>query len=291
VKRVPEESGVQLYYVVSAAACLVALLFVIRFRLVKSSGVEQPAPATDAVRIGNGQTIGTREEQDDYFASMATSAGTLAVVADGISGLRNGRMSSTLAVKMFTQEFSTVGRDDEVADYLARAAVKSNREILQNLNGQGGGTTLAAVVIADGKMYYGAVGDSLITVFRNGEFMPVNSKHTAETLLEEKVLAGVMTRQEAVSSPVRNQLTNYLGYEGFEQMEIGDVPYPLQAGDLVLLCSDGVHETLTEIEMENILRKHDHPQDMADDIIAQIEAKGLRSQDNATVVILQKMHT
>lgn len=287
----PEESGVQLYYVVSAAACLVALLFVIRLRLAKSAGVQKPGPASDSVRIGNGQTIGTREEQDDYFASMAASAGTLAVVADGISGLRNGRMSSTLAVQMFTQEFSKVGREDEVADYLARTAVKSNREILQNLNGQGGGTTLAAVVIADGKMYYGAVGDSLITIFRNGEFMPVNSKHTAETLLEEKVLAGVMTRQEAVSSPVRNQLTNYLGYEGFEQMEIGDVPYPLQAGDLVLLCSDGVHETLTEIEMENILRKHDHPQEMADDIIAQIEAKGLRSQDNATVVILQKMHT
>ncbi|MFM9276560.1 PP2C family protein-serine/threonine phosphatase [Paenibacillus jiagnxiensis] len=287
----PEESGVQLYYVVSAAACLVALLFVIRFRLAKPADVQQPGPASDAVRIGNGQTIGTREEQDDYFASMTASAGTLAVVADGISGLRNGRMSSTLAVKMFTQEFSKVGQEDDMEDYLARAAVKSNRDILQNLNGQGGGTTLAAVVIADGKMHYGAVGDSLITIFRNGEFIPVNSKHTAERLLEEKVLAGVMTRQEAVSSPVRNQLTNYLGYEGFEQMEIGDDPYPLRAGDLVLLCSDGVHETLTEIEMENILRKHDHPQDMADDIIAQIEAKGLRSQDNATVVILQKMHT
>lgn len=285
----PEASAIQPHYVFITAVCLVTLLFIIRIRLMRTAKVRKINIPEERVRVGNGQTIGTRDEQDDYFASVTTSLGTLSVVADGISGLRNGRMSSMMAVNTFVQEFGKLDRQDEIAEYLAETAVKSNRLILQHLNGQGGGTTLAAVVLSEGYMYYGAVGDTLITIFRKGEFIAVNSKHTAETLLEEKVLAGEMTMQEAAASPVRHQLTNYLGYEGFEQMEIADAPYRLYPGDLVLLCSDGIYEALTEIELESILKKHDHPQDMADAMIEKIGAKGLRNQDNATVVILQEM--
>ncbi|MDT3428979.1 serine/threonine protein phosphatase PrpC [Paenibacillus forsythiae] len=282
------ESAVDFYIVVAIAVCIIIALLIIRFGFIAPMAPRRRLGKAGAIQIGNGQTIGRRAEQDDYFASMTTPVGTLAVVADGISGLQNGRMSSTLAVTIFTREFAKLERADELEEYFARAAQKSNREILQNLNGQGGGTTLAAAVITGGKLHYGAVGDSLITLFRNGEFVPVNSKHTAETLLEEKVLTGEMSREEAVSSPVRRQLTNYLGYEGFERMEIGEDPVPLRADDLVLLVSDGVHEALTEIELEQILLQQKTPQDMAEDVIDAIEAKGLRGQDNATVVILRE---
>jgi serine/threonine protein phosphatase PrpC len=272
----------QPYFVVLGAAVLLAVLLAVRFRLSRRSVSLPPG----GIEIGNGQTIGSRSEQDDYFASMTTPVGTLAVVADGISGLANGRMSSTLAVTTFTRAFAKLEDASNLNGYFAGAATQSNRGILQNLNGQGGGTTLAAVIICGYQLHYGAVGDSLITIYRNGHFKTVNSKHTAETLLEERVLAGQMTSEEAKTSPVRNQLVNYLGYEGFESMELGAAPIRLYSGDHVLLCSDGIHEALTEIELEEIMRKGGAPQEMADVMIEAINDKGFKSQDNATVIIL-----
>lgn len=76
-------NDMQPYFVVSGAAVLFAVLLMIRIRLTRISG----SRTVSGIEIGNGQTIGSRSEQDDYFSSMTTPVGTLAVVADGISGL------------------------------------------------------------------------------------------------------------------------------------------------------------------------------------------------------------
>ncbi|MEK3788648.1 PP2C family serine/threonine-protein phosphatase [Paenibacillus sp. FSL K6-1230] len=281
-----ELQGLSPYTVVLIAGVLILVLLLLRWSIARSRPKQTPPVEESGVQIGNGQTIGSRSEQDDYFASMTTPVGTLALVADGISGMANGRMSSTLAVTTFMKEYAKVTRPEEIITYLDRTAGVVNRNILQQLNGQGGGTTLAVVVLVENKLYYGAVGDSMITIYRNGEFVPVNSKHTAEVLLEEKVLAGQMTAEEAKDSPVRYHLINYLGYEGFSSMEIADTPLELLPGDHVLVCSDGIHEALTEIELETIMRKGLPPQDSAEQIIEAVHRKGLKHQDNATVILL-----
>ncbi|MNZ91012.1 Serine/threonine phosphatase stp [compost metagenome] len=85
---------------------------------------------------------------------------------------------------------------------------------------------------------------------------------------------------------MKNQLTNYLGYAGFKSMEVGE-PIPLNPGDSVILCSDGVYDALTEVEMEHILMQRSSPQDMAEEMIFTIERKSYKHQDNATVIILE----
>ncbi|ANF97591.1 PP2C family protein-serine/threonine phosphatase [Paenibacillus bovis] len=281
-------------YIIVLCACIVLIVLIIwRRRLVAGMQgdlilVGETAREASQVLIGNGQTIGTRAEQDDYFASKTTAAGTLAVLADGISGLANGRMASTLAVTTFLREYDEVQNYQQIPDYMEEAAYASNREIVQQLKGNHGGTTLAAVVINGHHLYWGAVGDSIISVFRNNSFIPVNSMHTLGAVLQQKVLAGEMTREQADSSPQRKQLVNYLGYEAFDSMEIGDYPFVLRPGDKVLLCSDGIHDALTEVELEAILTSTDDPQDAADQIIDSIEQKNLKHQDNATVIIMQQ---
>lgn len=238
------------------------------------------------VSIGNDQTIGRREEQDDYFASTVTKAGTLAVLADGISGVSNGRMASTLAVTMFSREFLKLDDAGNFPAYFHKASLVSNRAILEQLGGAIGGTTLVAAVVSDHMLHWGAVGDSLILLFRDGEFLPVNSKDTFESVLEARYLAGEIGREEVSGNPMKNQLTNYLGYAGFQSMEIGE-PIPLQPGDIVILCSDGVYDALTEVEMEQILMQGMPPQETAEEMIACIERKSYKHQDNATVLILE----
>lgn len=281
-------------YIVFICACaILGGLLVLRHRLaLQTTGISLYVNDTglpmDSVQIGNGQTIGTRPEQDDYFASQTTSVGTLAVLADGISGLDHGRMASTLAVTTFMKDYEQVQEYRQIPDYMEEAAFASNREIVQQLKGNHGGTTLAAVVLTGRHLYWGAVGDSIITIFRNSSFIPVNSMHTfGAAVLQQKVLSGEMTRQQADSSPQRKQLVNYLGYEGFDHMEICDTPFVLRPGDKVLLCSDGIYDALTEVELEAILKAELTPQDAADRIIESIQQKQLKHQDNATVIIME----
>ena len=262
---------------------VVGMLIVLRWRLTRRTVVTEGR----GIEIGNEQTIGRRSEQDDYFTSATTRLGTLAVICDGISGLSNGRMSSTLAVTEFAQQFQQLDDRRAIADYFERAAKLSNRKILDHLGGMNGGTTVVAAVVSDGYLHWGAVGDSQITVFREGEFIPVNSKHTLESVLHEKVLTGEMTKEDAEQSPMRRHLINYLGYEGFEKMEIGE-PIALRKKDKVLLCSDGVHDALTEVDLEAILREDGTAQEYAEEIIAAVIGKGYKNQDNATVIVLEK---
>lgn len=283
-----------------AVAFAVAILIIIRQKLRTSGAALHTVQGTSAwmpsadrieeqeseISIGNAQSMGRRTEQDDYFSSTVTRVGTLAVLADGISGVAHGRMASTLAVSVFSREFLKLDDTEDIPGFFHKASVISNRSIIEQLGGAIGGTTLISTVICNQRLYWGAVGDSLILLFREGEFLYINAKDTFESVLESRYLAGEIGREDVSSNPMKNQLTNYLGYAGFQSMEIGE-PIPLEPGDIVVLCSDGIYDALTEVEMEQILVKGMSPQDTAEEMIACVERKSYKHQDNATVLILK----
>ncbi|MFG0214645.1 PP2C family protein-serine/threonine phosphatase [Brevibacillus porteri] len=275
------QQGAIPYLVVLGVIIAITLLFRLRAALIR----EEKNPV---IQIGNGQTIGRREEQDDYFSTATSSHGTIAILADGISGLANGRLASTLAVTTFIREFTKLDNPKHMSLFFSRAASLANSEILQALRGSRGGTTLVAGVIVEDKLYWGAVGDSIITVFRDGEFIPINQKDIYESVLEARFLSGEITKDEALEHPQKKQLINYLGYDNFQNIEIGREPFPLEKGDKVILCSDGVYDTLTEMELEKILFQNIAAHDAADQIIEAVESKQKANQDNATILILEK---
>ncbi|MCM3142680.1 protein phosphatase 2C domain-containing protein [Brevibacillus sp. MER 51] len=275
------QQGAIPYLVVLGVIIAITLLFRLRAALIRQE-------MNPVIQIGNGQTIGRREEQDDYFSTATSSHGTIAVLADGISGLANGRLASTLAVTTFIREFTKLDNPKYLSLFFSRAASLANSEILQALRGSRGGTTLVAGVIIEDKLYWGAVGDSIITVFRNGEFIPINQKDIYESVLEARFLSGEITKDEALDHPQKKQLINYLGYDNFQNIEIGREPFPLEKGDKVILCSDGVYDTLTEMELEQILFQNIAAHDAADQIIEAVESKQKANQDNATILILEK---
>ncbi|GAA3346556.1 MULTISPECIES: PP2C family protein-serine/threonine phosphatase [Lysinibacillus] len=241
------------------------------------------------IYIGNGQTIGRRDEQDDYFSTAETTYGTIAVLADGISGLANGRMASTIAVTTFIEEFKKLSSLNNLQNFFKEAAIASNHMIVENLNGSNGGTTLVTAVIdSEGYLHWGAVGDSVLTIFRNGEFLKINQKHIFESVLTERYISGEISQLEVQENPLKKRLINYLGYAGFKNLDTGNNPIQLNRGDKVCLFSDGIYDALTEVEMEKILSQQAPPYDLAQSMIKAVEQKRLKNQDNATIVILEK---
>ena len=273
-----------LSYVISFFFILIILSLILIRNIILKKG------ETGKIEIGNAQTIGGREEQDDYFATCETKNGTMAVLADGISGLANGRMASMVAVTTFIEAFRAVGNFANSQAFFKEAAVKSNQQIVQNLNGSNGGTTLVAVIIdEEGFLHWGAVGDSVITIFRKREFLAINEKHVFENVLKQRYIAGEISQLAMEENPLKKRLINYLGYEGFKHLDVGTKPIQLFQGDKVCLFSDGIYDALTEVELESLLSQQAAPYDIAQNIIRVIEKKQLKNQDNATIVILEKV--
>lgn len=242
--------------------------------------------AKPAIVIGNAQTIGTREKQDDSFASYQSPYGTLAVVADGIGGFLNGHIASRITVNTFVEEFKKGDVTGNISYYFQHAAKTANYEIRKKFDEVPCGTTLVSTLLIGNDLYWMSVGDSVIALFRDGRIIPINRKQNVENWLEDQYFSGKIRREEAMDHPQSRRLMNYIGYDGFEGGEVSPRPVRLKKGDKVLLYSDGV-ETLNQIELENLLARKAPAYDLADDIIDAINHKNKKSKDNSTIIIIE----
>lgn len=244
-----------------------------------------PIGKTLSVDIGNAQTIGTREKQDDSFAASVKDYGVMAIVADGIGGYINGKLASQITVETFLDEFEKRDVTDNLTYYFQKSAMLSNERIRDEFGDTKGGTTVVSVVMKDDKMFWTSVGDSNIAVFRSGRLIMVNRKENVKNWLEDQYYAGAVRKEEVLSNSSDTRLVNYLGYDGFKKADESDRPIYLKKKDKVLIYSDGV-ELLGQIELERMLSRRVHPQKIADAIIDAVDAHKKKKKDNATIVIL-----
>ena len=244
-----------------------------------------PIGKTLSVDIGNAQTIGTREKQDDSFAASVKDYGVMAIVADGIGGYINGKLASQITVETFLDEFEKRDVTDNLTYYFQKSAMLSNERIRDEFGDTKGGTTVVSVVMKDDKMFWTSVGDSNIAVFRSGRLIMVNRKENVKNWLEDQYYAGAVRKEEVLSNSSDMRLVNYLGYDGFKKADESDRPIYLKKKDKVLIYSDGI-ELLGQIELEKMLSRKVHPQKIADAMIDAVDAHKKKKKDNATVVIL-----
>ncbi|HBF39862.1 MAG TPA: serine/threonine protein phosphatase [Firmicutes bacterium] len=243
------------------------------------------------IEIGNAQTIGDRKEQEDSFATIVHEDRVLAVLADGMGGYSYGKAASNLAVDTFVREFTrTANRQQPPVAFFRNTAYLSNQKLLEKNKGTKSGTTLVAVIIAGGYLNWASIGDSAIMLLRSGDFIHLNQKQIFQSLLEKRYLSGEISREELLNHPKKKQLSNYIGYEGFRDIEINRQSIKLRSGDKVVLCCDGVYNNVTEMEMEKILSRNMSPNQAAEEIISLVEQKNVAHQDNATIIILENHH-
>jgi serine/threonine protein phosphatase PrpC len=117
------------------------------------------------------------------------------------------------------------------------------------------GTTCTAVVLVDGELFYGHVGDSRLYLIRGGAISQLSQDHSRVARL---VREGALTPEEAAGHPDRNVLTAALGMASPAHGDLpGDfpqAPVPLESGDLLLICTDGLHGLVSDEEMRQAAR-------------------------------------
>jgi PPM family protein phosphatase len=205
---------------------------------------------------------------------------TLFVVADGIGGFEAGEVASSIAVDVL--------KDVEPTDSLEDAIGEANRRILAAARGdarfQGMGTTVVAMRFGgtgeEPIAQISHVGDSRAYLLRGAELKPVTEDHS---LVAELVRSGDLTRDQASEHPQKNLITRALGAE--DEVDVDTVVLPIEPGDRLLLCSDGLSDMIPETRMLMILTSNpENPERAVRALVsAALEAGGA---DNVTVVVV-----
>jgi serine/threonine protein phosphatase PrpC len=185
-----------------------------------------------------------RANEDSFFVRSP-----LFVVADGMGGAQAGEVASRLAAETFAAGLPDDGAPEQRLEARAREANQRIHEVsLENRALNGMGTTLTAAYLDGDELALAHVGDSRAYLLRDGELARLTRDHT---LVEELVRRGELTEQEAAEHPQRSIITRALGPE--PEIDVDLHTHRVHAGDVFLLCSDGLTGMIGEDEVQEIL--------------------------------------
>ena len=197
-------------------------------------------------RENNEDSFGYWEPEDDQ---QFQRKGRLAIVADGMGGYEGGQEASRLAVETIIASYrDSDGLNPQEA--LAAAIQNAHEQIRQygfdHPHLRGMGTTCTTIAIVHDSLYYVHVGDTRLYLLRGGRITQVTRDHSYVGKLVE---AGMITREDAEHHPQRNILTAALGTSSDLIMDSPGQPEPLQSGDVLVICSDGLWGQVRDLEI------------------------------------------
>ena len=204
-------------------------------------------------------------------------------VADGMGGHNAGEKASAMAIATLTE--CLAGENSLPAKALVGAIRKANSVIFTHAKSdpacRGMGTTLTAAIFDGSTLYAANVGDSRAYLLSGGAFTQLTVDHS---LVEELVLSGHLTREQAEVSPQRNIITRALGTSSGVNADIFEASW--EEGDVILLCTDGLTTHISDADIQAVLENGDTLQERADALVGLANERGGR--DNITVVIAQR---
>ena len=218
-------------------------------------------------------------------AHEARSHGWMFVVADGAGGLDFGDVAAARTVEMLVHGVGEAEAEKPAAALLVELIEQANASVHgdaveQERQGQRMATTVVACVVRGDRATVAHVGDSRCYQLRDGRILAATEDHT---FVNEQRRLGRMTSSEAESAENRKVLTRFVGAEQTVQVDVAE--WALQAGDQLLLCTDGVHGGVYDQDILRILLGIDDPQKAAEELVRYaIEVDG---SDNATALVVR----
>ncbi|MGE0484777.1 MAG: Stp1/IreP family PP2C-type Ser/Thr phosphatase [Gammaproteobacteria bacterium] len=254
--------------------------------------------AKPIIEVANLSDTGQKRPHNEDSAVTDSELG-LAIVADGMGGYKAGEVASAIAAQLIL---------DEVANSLARggagdspaasalgpgsralrdAIIHANAEVYRTAQEvpqcQGMGTTVVVVLYRDGKVSIAHVGDSRVYRLRGNEFVQVTRDHS---LIQELIDRGFFTAEEAAANTPKNLVTRALGIELNVEVDVQE--QEVQAGEIYLLCSDGLNDMVDDEEIHLTLSKYSaNLVEAASQLVRLANEKG--GKDNISVVLVRPL--
>ena len=219
-----------------------------------------------------------RRRNEDSFVV----APPLFAVADGMGGAKAGEIASGLAVEALREE---PGDESAGERFVVSLIQEANRRVYQrqsdDVEASGMGTTMTVALVEDGIVRIGHVGDSRAYLYRDGELEQLTDDHS---LVAELVRSGKISAEEADTHPQRSVITRALGTD--PDVDVDTITIEAQAGDVFLLCSDGLYSMVAPEKIVDVLdRRRDDLDGAAKELIRAANKRG--GDDNITIVAFE----
>lgn len=209
----------------------------------------------------------------------------MAIVADGMGGHQGGDVASSMAVNHLGHGFALSDFADlETAKTWLKVNLSLENETILSTSSRfsdlrGMGTTIVLAVLFDDEVLLAHLGDSRAYLLRKNEFLQITQDHS---LVNELLKSGQITPEEAAHHPQKNVVTETLGVSSVIKPEYTELM--AQEGDLLLLCTDGLTNSLSNKQIKDILLQKKTLQEKSDELI--VAANKFGGQDNITVCLI-----
>jgi PPM family protein phosphatase len=216
---------------------------------------------------------------------QARSHGYLFAVADGVGGMDLGEVASSTAVSALIEEFEKAQSGAMLISLLPRLIQFANsavhdRTLSPEYRGKRMATTLVACALRHDQAIVSHVGDSRCYLVRNGKAKQVTQDHT---WVNEQRKMGLISAGEIEESNARHVLVRSLGPEMFVSPDT--TALTLQPGDVLVLCTDGVHDETKSTTIAEIVTQQKNMDDIARELVAR--AVALDGGDNTTAQVIR----
>jgi serine/threonine protein phosphatase PrpC len=216
-------------------------------------------------------------------ACLALPERGLWVVADGMGGHEAGDIASQMVIETLARITLPSGWPDyleAVREGLSEVNRRLREESAQRYQNRTIGSTVAVLIAHEAQCACLWVGDSRIYRLRDGQLQQLTRDHSH---VQELVDQGLIAPEEAHRHPLANVITRAVG--SADELQIDEVAHPLQAGDMFLLCSDGLNKTVSDEEIARLLAHSDH--NCQEAVKAFIHLALMRdANDNVTTVVV-----
>jgi len=225
-------------------------------------------------------------QEDSFYVSGVRNLRRLIFVADGVGGHGHGDFASQRTVNVFSEAFNNMPNEVSVKDFLIMTAKEAARQVLEKSvedpSYKNCGTTLSGFFVSGNVYYTINIGDSRVYLFSDG----VLSRETHDHSIVQQLLdSGQITEEEAFTHPKRNIMTSAIGQDlNMMKIDVSE-PRPLQAGDILMAFSDGVHDALTDNQIFRIVKEMKNSDGLAEKLTSSAYEAG--GKVNITAVIFR----
>jgi serine/threonine protein phosphatase PrpC len=236
----------------------------------------------------------SRDHNEDYLGFVlpetperARSHGWLFALADGVGGHDHGEVASEAAITQLRQGFAKAPPGEPISALLRRLTQEANLSVYETgkrkvPGGSNMATTLVACALRHNRIAVAHAGDSRCYLIREGLATLLTRDHT---IANEHLRMGILTAREAAGAETRHVLAKSLGTELFVNADVSE--HQIFAGDVLLLCSDGLHNSVEASEMAAVSRNPD----LAAAIRRLIELANDRDGSDNISVLMSRVHS
>lgn len=228
----------------------------------------------------------TRQVNEDSMTVFDSPNGQVLAVCDGMGGQAAGDIASQLTVNII-ESILTDNTFETPEEAIRRSVLAANQGVLnrtaQNPELEGMGSTCVMLIIKNGRVHCGWVGDSRIYYIANHTIRQISHD---QSYVQQLLDSGQISIEESIDHPQKNEITNCIGLQGMSAPDTVAVPIVPEPGSVFLLCSDGLSGMVDDRDIERVVSNASMTlQQKADKLIKMAnEAGGL---DNITVELVQ----